>query len=231
MGRMGRLLPLFGIGAATLGRSVSVEGVDIDDVLGPTARWLVPPLLRRARRVTVRDARSREVAARMGVEADVVPDLSSLMSAASTATGRAWLATSGVDPERPIVGLALTGVRPELVATVVAACAETIDAFPEADFCFIPMSRHPTVSDHDDLRIGRMLAAMRPRLRVVEERAHPATVLAAYGQLGALVAMRYHGMLFAERMGVPIVPIVYAEKNRRWLRTGTLMRSLRRPPT
>ena len=101
MGRMGRLLPLFGIGAATLGRSVSVEGVDIDDVLGPTARWLVPALLRRARRVTVRDAGSRKVAARMGVTADVVPDLSALMSPASARTGRAWLASSGVDSVRP----------------------------------------------------------------------------------------------------------------------------------
>ncbi len=217
MGRIGRLLPLFGIGAATLGRSVSVEGVDIDEELKPAARWLVPALLRRARSVTVRDAGSRMMASRMGVAADVVPDLSALMSPASAGTGRAWLASSGVDFERPVIGLALTAVRPELVASVLAACAEAMDALSDADFCFIPMSRHPTVAGHDDLRLGRMLGAMRPRLRIVEERAHPATVLAGFGQLGSVIAMRYHGMLFAERMGVPLVPIVYAEKNRRWL--------------
>lgn len=217
MGRIGRLLPLFGIGAATLGRSVTVEGVDIDDELAPAARRLVPALLGRAAHITVRDRASQTTVERMGAGADVVDDLSGLMAPASPGTGRAWLATSGVDLSRPVVGLALTGVRTELVPAVVTACAEAIDAQPEVEFCFIPMSRHPTVADHDDLRLGRLLGAVRPRLRIVEQRAHPAVVLAAYGQLSAVVAMRYHGMLFADRMGVPLVPVIYAPKNRRWL--------------
>jgi len=29
--------------------------------------------------------------------------------------------------------------------------------------------------------------------------------------------MRYHSLLFAERAGIPIVPIAYAEKCRHWL--------------
>jgi polysaccharide pyruvyl transferase WcaK-like protein len=42
-------------------------------------------------------------------------------------------------------------------------------------------------------------------------------VLSAFEQLSAVISMRYHGMLFAERVGVPLVPLVYAEKNVRWL--------------
>ncbi|MCV0402615.1 MAG: polysaccharide pyruvyl transferase family protein [Chloroflexi bacterium] len=217
MGRLGRLLPLFGIGATALGRKVTVEGVDVEAQLGLAARPVVQALIRRASRVTVRDEGSRAVVRAMGASAEVVPDLSSLMAPASAAIGREWLSTSGLTFERPVVGLALTGVRRELVPAVVASCAETMDAFLDVEFCFLPMSRHPTVADHDDLRLGRVLHSLRPRLRIVEERAHPATVLAAFGELSAVVAMRYHAMLFADRAGVPLLPIAYAPKNERWL--------------
>jgi hypothetical protein len=34
--------------------------------------------------------------------------------------------------------------------------------------------------------------------------------------------MRYHAMVFAERAGVPLVPLVYAEKTVRWLEERSL---------
>ena len=58
---------------------------------------------------------------------------------------------------------------------------------------------------------------MQPRLAVAEGECHPAAVLSAFGLLSAVVSMRHHGMLFAERASVPLVPLVYAEKNVRWL--------------
>ena len=45
----------------------------------------------------------------------------------------------------------------------------------------------------------------------------PDLVLAAIGELSALVAMRYHAMLFASRAGVPLIPISYADKTGRWV--------------
>ncbi len=53
--------------------------------------------------------------------------------------------------------------------------------------------------------------------RLSDEAPHPSIVLAAFTQLTAVVAMRYHAMLFADRAGVPLVPIAYAEKTDRWL--------------
>jgi polysaccharide pyruvyl transferase WcaK-like protein len=217
MGAIGRLLPLFGLISSSLGREVVIEGVDIDATLAPIARVLVPPLMRRASAVTVRDHGSVAILDRWGVRANLAPDLSHWMPMGSIASGRRLLRDAGVDTRLPVVGLALTGVRPDLANAALTAAAGAIDALPDAQFCFIPLSRHPRVATHDDRRLAHQLRRMRPRLAVVETEVHPSIVLSAVSQLSAVVSMRYHGMLFAERTRVPLVPIAYAEKNVRWL--------------
>ena len=42
-------------------------------------------------------------------------------------------------------------------------------------------------------------------------------VLAAFAHLSAAVCMRFHSVLFAHRMGVPVVPVSYAPKVTTWL--------------
>jgi polysaccharide pyruvyl transferase WcaK-like protein len=217
MGRVGRLLPLFGLMAVALGRAVGVGGVDVDPRLALSARVPVPALMRRAAHVTVRDRRSIAILEGWNVQATVAPDLSCSMPEASVGVGAELLRSAGVDPDRPVIGLALTGVRPELADAALTAVSGAMNALPEAQFCFMPMSRHPTVAAHDDLRLAQRLQDAQPRLAIVTAAAHPADVLSAFGQLSAVVSMRYHGMLFAERAGVPLVPLVYAEKNVRWL--------------
>jgi L-malate glycosyltransferase len=217
MGLVGRTLPVVGLAARALGRQILVEGVDLDDRLSPTARRLVPALLRRAERVTLRDRRSIEIARGWGVRAELVADLSDAMPAAPLEAGIGLLERAGVDTDRPVVGLALAAVRPALWARTRRGVAAAMDAMPDVQFCFVPMSRHPSVRSHDDLRAAYELQAGQPRLRIIEERAHPATVLAAFGALDAIVAMRYHAMLFADRAGIPLMAVPYAEKNLRWL--------------
>ena len=217
MGAIGRLLPAFGLTAAALGRRVLIEGIDLDARLTPTARLLVPSLMRRAAHVSVRDRRSVGLLRDRGVVADLAPDLSAWMPAAPASDGRALLRSARVDIGRPVVGLALTGVVPSLAEDVLRAVVGAMDAMPDTQFVFLPMSRHPRVAAHDDLVLAHRLRELRPRLAVVEDAAHPSVVLAAFAQLTAVVAMRYHAMLFAERAGVPLVPLVYAEKTLRWL--------------
>ena len=139
------------------------------------------------------------------------------MAPASADAGRQLLARAGVDLERPTIGLALTAVNRALAERVLLAVMRTIDALPDVQFCFIPMSRHPWVASHDDSRFGAHLAALRPVVRTIEGPMPPDVVLAAFGQLAAVVAMRYHAMLFAERSGTPMVAIPYADKVRHWL--------------
>ena len=52
---------------------------------------------------------------------------------------------------------------------------------------------------------------------MLDPRVHPAVVLAAFAHLSAAVCMRFHSVLFAHRMGVPVVPVSYAPKVTTWL--------------
>jgi polysaccharide pyruvyl transferase WcaK-like protein len=221
MGRLGRLLPLYGLLGVALGRRVVVEAVGIDPDLPPASRRLAAALLRRCRRVTVRDAASASVAAGWGVAAEVVPDLAGAMPA-GTADGGAILRAAGVDTRRPVVGLCLTAVDPLLAEAVLRAVARLARCRPDLQLCFVPMSRHPSASAHDDLRLADSLQAECPELVVLRGDLAPADVLAVFGELDAVVAMRYHAMAFAERAGTPLVPVSYAAKCRAWLEARDL---------
>jgi polysaccharide pyruvyl transferase WcaK-like protein len=229
MGTIGRLLPAFGLAAAAMRRPVLVEGVDLDAALAPSARLLIPALMRRAEHVSVRDRRSVALLRTWGIRADLGPDLSAWMTAAPMPNGRALLRSASVDTGRPVVGLALTGIVPALADQALAAVAGAMDALPDVQFVFLPMSRHPRVATHNDLVLAHRLRRMRPRVKVVEGLRDPALALAAFSQLSAVVAMRYHAMLFAERARVPLVAFPYAEKSARWLnahgRTAVPVRS------
>ena len=143
----------------------------------------------------------------MGVRANLAPDLSARMPAAPPVAGRALLRSAGLDPGRQIVGLALTAVNPSLTDAVLDAA--TMDAVPDVEFCFIETAM--SAWRRDDRFLAGRLQRRRSRLAILDTSVHPAQVLSAFGALSAVVAMRYHAMLFAERAGVPLVPVVYAE--------------------
>jgi polysaccharide pyruvyl transferase WcaK-like protein len=217
MGLVGRLLPLFGLLAVALGRDVAIVGVGIDTAMPRGVAFLMRALARRATVIVVRDRASADRLAARGVSAAVRPDLSTLAASAGRIAGMRTLRASGLDPrQRPVVGLCLTAVNPALVEPVVAAILGAVDALPSIDFCLVPMSRHPFVAAHNDEVLARRLTALRPRLRLLETD-DPSAVLGVFEALSAAVCMRYHSLLFAERAGIPIVPIAYAEKCHHWL--------------
>ncbi|MDQ2941697.1 MAG: polysaccharide pyruvyl transferase family protein [Chloroflexota bacterium] len=218
MGRLGRLLPAYGIIAALSGRTVAVEGVDIDAGMPIVTRALVRGLLSRAAHVSVRDVASARTLEGWGVGVvDVEPDLSERMVPAAPSVGVRLLRESGIEPGRPVVGLSLTAVNDRMVGPILATIAVAMERHPGVQFCFIPMSQHPFVSRHNDLVLAQRLRRLRPELRIIEGDRHPAAILAVFGALDIAVCMRYHSLLFAHRCGVPIIPIAYADKCRRWL--------------
>lgn len=217
MGRIGRLLPPYGLMAVALGRTVRIEGVGIDPDMTGTHRLLVRHLLRAAARVTVRDRASAEIVRGWGIEAVASDDLSSRMPVASMGIGRGLLRAAGVDGKRKVIGLCLTAVNDAMTPRVSAAVVGLMRRHPELDYCFIPMSQHPYLERHNDLVLARRLQASWPLLKIVEGTHHPSALLSLFGSLDAVVGMRYHALLFAERAGVPLVPLSYAAKCDAWL--------------
>ncbi len=216
MGRLGRLLPMVGELAARGGRQVIISGVGVDADMPPLARWTLRRLLSVTSSISVRDEASATVLAGWGVDARVISDHSTALSPAGSAVARRILASAGVDGTRPVIGLALTDIDPELGAAVLAAAAQVVTAMPEADFCFLPMSRHPSVAAHDDRVLAHGLRSLAPRVRVLSIE-DPADALAVFGRFDVVVGMRYHSLLFAEQAATPVVAIPYAEKCRHWL--------------
>lgn len=91
------------------------------------------------------------------------------------------------------------------------------------------MARHPTVASHDDLLLGRQLQQLQPRVHLLQADAHPASILSVFRSLDVAVCMRFHSLLFAERAGIPMIPIAYASKCSTWL-TSRGMRSVQPSP-
>jgi polysaccharide pyruvyl transferase WcaK-like protein len=217
MGRVGRLLPVYGLLAHLAGRRLAMVGVGVDEALPPLrARW-VRELARAADWVGVRDDGSAAVLARWGVTASVSSDLSVLMPGAPIAAGRALLRSAGVSLRRPVIGLALTAVDPSLGEHVAVAVEGLARRMPDVELCFIPMSQHPFVASHNDLLFARDLQRRVPGLKVLDGTHHPALILAVFRALTAAVCMRYHSFVFAERAGIPFTGFSYAPKVDAWL--------------
>ena len=224
MGALGRLVPLYGLLASSLGLKVAIHGVGIDRDMRPLVARLLRRLGRRATSFTVRERTSAEVLAGWGIRARVLPDLSAGVAPAPTARGSALLRLAGIDPDRPVVGLALTAVRAHQTAALEAAVADCIEALPDVQFCFIPMSQHPFVNAHNDLLLGRRLQLRNPRLAILEGSFRPEEVMAVFASLSAVVCMRYHSLLFAALAGTPIIPVPYAPKCEAWVDEQGLQR-------
>ena len=217
VGRIGRMLPLFGLLAAGVGRTLVVDGVGIDPGVSGISQLTLRRVLTRAQGVTVRDSASSRLLREWGIACSVADDLSARMPAAPARIGRDLLRAAGVDPKRPAIGLCLTAVNQSLTPSVAAAILDLIDRQPDLQFCLVPLSQHPYVTSHNDLVLARALQSSCPKLKIVEGMVHPSRVLSIFGALDAVVAMRYHAFLFAERAGTPLVPIAYAPKNIAWL--------------
>lgn len=216
MGAIGRGLPYYGLLANSGNRKVVIAGVSVDGVTGlhgAATKWLFGA----ADQVTVRDRRSLEIVREWRPDVHLVSDLSIAMPNALPAVGERLLKRAGVKSGRRVVGLALTNVNAAFAAQVARAVVETVNSRPDLEFCFIPMSQHPFVSRHNDLLFARQLKKQASRIRIVDGYEHPADILSAFGALSAVVGMRYHSLVFAERSGTPLVPLAYAPKCEAWL--------------
>lgn len=217
MGSLGKLIPLFSRMALARGVRVALHGVGVY----PSApAWVLRSIVALASRlasITVRDAVSARVLRSFGIEAPVVPDLSQAMPPASPERGRELIRMLGLSSGSARVALCLTATESSLGDTLLLSFPSVVDALPEVQFVFVPMSHHPTVSRQNDLWFARRLQSRAPRLAILEDWLHPAEILAILGRFPVVVGMRYHSVLFAERAGATVIAIPYAEKCLSWI--------------
>jgi polysaccharide pyruvyl transferase WcaK-like protein len=216
MGLMGKLIPVFSLLARAKRMRVAFVSVG---VYPSTPRWVGQSLKRLVPLLTsftVRDRVSVRTLESWGITVRRVPDLSSFMPVAPSERGAEILASMGLDVDVPTIGLCLTSTEPKLERALVQSIPPLIASVSDTQFCFVPMSLHPTVSHHNDLALAHRIRSLSPDLVVLEDEHHPSEIAALFQHFTSVVCMRYHSLLFAERTATSVVPIPYAEKCWDW---------------
>ena len=216
-GPLGKYIPLFCRLALLRGMPVAFHGVGIYSSTPPELLRSLRNLAPRLCSFTVRDAASAEVMDSLGVPTTRIPDLAMSMQPADASVGRKLLRSAGIEAGKPVVGLSLTRIRERIAGQLVSAVPELIESMPDVEFCFIPISQHPSTALHNDALFGEEIRRYAPRLKILHGVHHPASVLAAFEQLDAAVCVRFHSHILAHRAGVPVISIPYAEKCLSWL--------------
>jgi polysaccharide pyruvyl transferase WcaK-like protein len=210
------MIPAFARIALAMGKPVAFHGVGVYPTVSRGLLRDIRSLSNRLELFTVRDRLSHETLAENGIVSELVPDLSASMSLpqADRATRSDLL---GLNPGRPVVGLCLTAINQSLAAFTLGALPGLMDAMPDVQFCFAPMSQHPSNERHNDLLLARQLRERCEGLTIVDGWHHPSFYLDLFRQFDAGICSRFHSFLFANRVGTPIVPLPYSEKCFGWL--------------
>lgn len=228
MGQMSKLLPLMSLAAGLLRKRVSFYGIGAYSSTPGWVRRTLRLALKRARLVTVRDLPSLELLKLMGIRAKQIPDLALMMDDSYTDIVSE---ASGFDetPDRPKVLLCLTATEPDTGDRILQAIPKVIESMPDVDFLFIPFSHHPIVNNHNDLLLAERLQELSPRMKILREYGHPSRILGEFKVADTAVCMRFHSMVFADRTGMPFVPVSYAPKTDDWLQQRGLKSALIEP--
>ena len=201
--------------------------------IGPLVRgWersLTRWLLRRVRRVVVRDAVSAELVRELGFgldEVDVVPDVAFGFAAADTALGTALLQECGVDlSHRPILGVTLInwGAQTHRFTRQTEyenAVVQAIQAFiqtTDGQVILFSQVHGPTPADDDRLPAQRVFAALphlHNHLTFISRPVLPHQLKSAYSLTDLFLGSRLHSTIFALSEQRPVVAIQYQYKTR-----------------
>ena len=216
-GPFGRQIPAFARIALWMRKQVAFHGIGVYPSASEGLLRQLASLSGRLALLTVRDRISQETLARQGVASTLIPDLSESMTEVLEGEQPSLGELLALDPSKPTVCLCLTAINQELASFLLNGVPQVMDSTPEAQFCFIPMSLHPTKERHNDLAFARQLKALRHDLHVLEGWRGPSEYLALIGQADAVVCSRFHSFLFAQRADRPIIPLPYSAKCDGWL--------------
>jgi len=197
------------------GGTISVEGLGCE-ALKEDYVDLVKQLMSQANKITVRSKSSQAILAEIGVQSEVVEDfafqLRDLFQHPPRERG-----------EMPRIGLALSG---DAYNQNYAKLCELIERYTVGDkrmeFIHIPHSHSYVDRFNNDLIVGQHIwssiavyhAKREERFTCLPYVNDVAAVAKEYGKIDAVIAERFHGIVFGVMSGIPIVANAHNRKNR-----------------
>lgn len=200
------------------GRPVMLYAQGIGPIARPLGKVLVPLVVNRVDRITVRDPEAAEALRQLGVHRPpitVTADAALALGPASREWGEALLREDGVDVERPLIGVS---VRPWKQGEGVKepGLAQALDQLAQetgAEVVFIPMQQRA------DAAAGKVVAGlMKSPAKVLPGTYTHDQLQAMIARCDLLIGMRYHSLVFAAMNGVPLVGLSYDPKNDAFLK-------------
>lgn len=213
MGPYAGKVPYYALAALALGRSVHWSAVGVYPSTPARVAYPLRAAMNRSGSVTVRDRASLRTLADLGVrDASLVPDPATRLRPDREA-GRDLLVEAGIDPDRPVLGVAARRVLGEAADERLQDAYDGVaGAFADRGWqlVYLPFCRHRYEPVGQDDRVCLAHAARHAGTVLWYER--PAELLGAVSHLDAVVATRLHSMIFAHEAGVPFVAVEYADK-------------------
>jgi polysaccharide pyruvyl transferase CsaB len=208
MGRRSMLLPVLAILASSARKRVLFRALGVYRSTPPIVARALVAAMERACFVSVRDDPSERALRSFGLRKSVLiePD-PALRLTAEPFPGHL---PSGA------VGFALRRVHdPSVQARLDRAFVQAIDSVAAGGNTpvLIPFSTHPSAAvERDGAYLRELQARSSSRAAIVLEGLTPRQTLGAVGRLDALIAMRFHAMVFGDLAGTPTIAVPYDEK-------------------
>ncbi len=224
------LMSLYGFLAALYHTPLMIYGMSVGPLRTAWGRDLSRGLLEIARVVTVRDQGSVELIAelsaefpsqghesRPGPEVHLLPDPAMAATLPPAGRGLELLAKENLTlpSDKTLIAVGLRDLERPLGLKAAHQLEESVVGLMDemsgtAAFLFVSQS---TYREDDDRELARRLAGKtRARCLLIEERQHPADLIALYGLAQVTLAGRLHAAVFSSLALVPVVGIDYLPK-------------------
>ena len=188
-----------------MGCEVIWYAVGVDSINDPA---LVREALERSSKITVRTNEGAQLLRDIGVTKpiDVVGDPVELWN----------LPTEGVNPNSNIIGINLSSVE-SFAFEDCLQMTKTILKTTEFHLRLYPFSRHIIDPNEDDsLLLNRLLIELNiDRVHSYVGQHHPVAVFQSMKDLKAFIGTRYHSLLFAHKLGLPVIDLSKKSKAER----------------
>jgi polysaccharide pyruvyl transferase CsaB len=195
---------------------VLVYAVSAGPLQNAATRALVGEALTRARAVTVRERRARQLLEEVGVRGIEVTADPAFLLEPDPLPGDA-LQREGLNENRRLIGLSVRepgAAAPDIDEThyhaLLANAADYMVDRLEADLVFVPMEPRQKDTQHSHAVVSRMAYAH--RATVLKGEYTPGQLLALMGHFDFAVGMRLHFLIFAALNRVPFVALPYSSK-------------------